>query len=345
MNAETLEALKTFIELFSSILAILFNSLLIYLIATKSPSKMGTYRHLMTYFCCCSIVFAVLQIAVEPMIYSRGSAFFIIMNLRTRRLPMWLAVVLLYALCACCGVTIYGIAVHFVYRYFALERQGRLRYFKGAYLVLWLFLPLVGALNWAFICNYFFSMNPSASEYLNPITRDVFHLSIDQVAYSAAVFWIQNTRGETEFNWKSGFGLIDLLVTMWIPFVVLIIAGAKSWTKIRGLLKQGESQYSRNLQMQLYKALVAQTLIPVLLIFIPFAMLFLCPLFLVDCEFLSAPITFIYAIYPALDPLPTLFFVDNYRNAIGKLCCKSRRVHDSGSGVEEGRDSRNSRTF
>ncbi|KAF1756723.1 hypothetical protein GCK72_013177 [Caenorhabditis remanei] len=105
--------------------------------------------------------------------------------------------------------------------------------------------------------------------------------------------------------------------------------GAKSRIKIKELLKQGESKYSRELQIQLYKALIVQTLIPVLFIFIPFGILFTCPLFMINCEFLSAPLTIIYAIYPALDPLPILFYIDIYRNAAQEIFCskcKSNRV-------------------
>uniref|UniRef100_A0A1I7TC89 Seven TM Receptor n=1 Tax=Caenorhabditis tropicalis TaxID=1561998 RepID=A0A1I7TC89_9PELO len=71
-----------------------------------------------------------------------------------------------------------------------------------------------------------------------------------------------------------------------------------------------------SLVFTLLDVIVKPTLIPVLFMFIPFGILFTCPLLLINCEFLSAPITIIYAVYPALDPLPCLFFVDNYRNWI-----------------------------
>uniref|UniRef100_A0A1I7TC93 Seven TM Receptor n=1 Tax=Caenorhabditis tropicalis TaxID=1561998 RepID=A0A1I7TC93_9PELO len=65
--------------------------------------------------------------------------------------------------------------------------------------------------------------------------------------------------------------------------------------------------------MQLYKALVAQTVIPVLLLFMPFGLLFTLPIFEIDCQLLASLITLIFAIYPAVDPLPILYFIDYYR--------------------------------
>lgn len=54
------------LQLSSLLCAILFNSLLIYLILTKSPKKMGTYKALMIYFSAFSMVFAIIDIIVRP---------------------------------------------------------------------------------------------------------------------------------------------------------------------------------------------------------------------------------------------------------------------------------------
>uniref|UniRef100_A0A8R1IBQ2 Uncharacterized protein n=1 Tax=Caenorhabditis japonica TaxID=281687 RepID=A0A8R1IBQ2_CAEJA len=184
-------------------------------------------------------------------------------------------------------------------------------------------------------------MNPVSDRYLKPIFEDILHIPIEHAVYSGAIFWPTDQNGVVYFNWYSGAGFINLLVTMGFAFTVVIVAGAKSWIKIRHLRKQGESKFTKNLQMQLYKALVAQTLIPVFLLFIPFSALFTGPLFFIDCEFLSAPLTFIYALYPALDPIPILFFVDNYRITISKFCCcccfgcKKNQVIDSGESEYE----------
>ncbi|PIC32389.1 hypothetical protein B9Z55_012738 [Caenorhabditis nigoni] len=83
---------------------------------------MGNYRHLMCYFCGISIIYACLDFVVRPTIYSRGSAFFMMSDLRKGVFSQEVTRILICILCGCCGSTIYGIVVHFVYRFFALER-------------------------------------------------------------------------------------------------------------------------------------------------------------------------------------------------------------------------------
>ncbi|EGT59938.1 hypothetical protein CAEBREN_31988, partial [Caenorhabditis brenneri] len=232
-------------------------------------------------------------------------------------------------LCGCCASTVYGIAVHFVYRFFALERHGRLSYFKGKWQILWYSIPILAGLNWNCLCFFVFDMNPQSTNYLRPIVQDVFNLNIEDTSYAASLFWPENTVSWDSFNWEDGIGLINCIVLMQISFFVILWMGAKSPLKIKDLVNQGVSQYSKDLQVQLYKALVVQTLIPTIFIFIPFGIFFICPFFLIDCEFLSGPITIFYAIYPALDPLPILFFIDIYRDAVREMFCskwKSNKI-------------------
>ena len=66
MRSTVFDTVKVCIQLISSILAILLNSFLIYLILTKSPKKMGNYRSLMCMFGGISILFAALDLIVRP---------------------------------------------------------------------------------------------------------------------------------------------------------------------------------------------------------------------------------------------------------------------------------------
>lgn len=72
----------------------------------------------------------------------------------------------------------------------------------------------------------------------------------------------------------------------------------------------------KNLQHQLYFALVTQTLIPVILLQLPTFALFLTVFFPVHIGECSGLVSIAIAIYPAIDPLPTMFIVTSYRNAV-----------------------------
>ncbi|CAI2355344.1 unnamed protein product [Caenorhabditis sp. 36 PRJEB53466] len=235
------------------------------------------------------------------------------MDLRNRELPLSVAALMICAMAGCFGVIIYGIAIHFIYRYFALERNGRVKYFDKQFLPIWFVVPWLGGICWTLVSWFLFPMSAVTSDYIGSVIKEEFNMDINQVAYAAAIFYPPNEYGQTFFNWKCGIGLILYLLIMAIPFGVVMFVGAKSIGKIKEF---PVSKYGKDLQMQLYKALVAQTVIPVLFLFLPFALIFICPILEIDCKLLATSLTFVYALYPVVDPLPIFFFVQNYRNAV-----------------------------
>ncbi|EGT34257.1 CBN-STR-171 protein [Caenorhabditis brenneri] len=341
MDPVTFEFLKSTTQISSVILSVLINTTLIILIITKSAKKMGNYRHLMVFFCCCSIMFSSMDIFVRPVIHTHKSAFFMIMDLRNRDLGMDFAGIMICAMAGCFGVIIYGIAIHFIYRYFALERNGRVKYFDKKYLPFWFLIPLLGGVSWTLVSWFLFPMNSVTSAYIGPAIKEAFNMDINQSAYAAAIFYPPDEKNQKIFNVKCGIGLVLYLLIMAIPFYVVIYVGAKSVGKIKQF---PSSNYGKSLQMQLYKALIAQTVIPVVFLFVPFGVLFLCPIFEIDCKLLATILTFVYAIYPVVDPLPILFFVQNYRSALSEIficfrCRKKSRVHIAPEEVSRDADS------
>ncbi|EGT50005.1 hypothetical protein CAEBREN_10641 [Caenorhabditis brenneri] len=174
---------------------------------------MGTYRHLMIYFCCSSMFFSFMDIIVQPYIHTYKSAFFMIAECKNSGVDRKVAEVLIGILCACFSVTIYGIAIHFVYRYFALERET---------------------------------------------VKEFFDLEIEDSAYCGAAFYLPDQTGKSVIHKNSFYGFFVYIGIMSIPFMICMVAGWKSWKKVRDLKDYGESDYSKSLQLQLYKALVAQ---------------------------------------------------------------------------------------
>lgn len=146
--------LKFAIQLFSFICSLFFNIILIYLILTKSPKKMGTYKYLLVYFCCFSMLYSILDIIVGPVnnntydykkrkffqvIHSHGSSFFMMMKLGILKnhpevgfllvckffslnTYSYKNIIITALLCGCFAVSITTISIQFVFRYFAMER-------------------------------------------------------------------------------------------------------------------------------------------------------------------------------------------------------------------------------
>ncbi|PIC25253.1 hypothetical protein B9Z55_018258 [Caenorhabditis nigoni] len=85
------------------------------------------------------------------------------------------------------------------------------------------------------------------------------------------------------------------------------------------------SYYARSIQNQLFQALVMQTLIPVILVYLPVGITHSFPMLNMETGLYASFSIATISIYPALDPLPTMFIVENYRKTI--MC---KKVNDVG---------------
>uniref|UniRef100_A0A8R1DUX9 Uncharacterized protein n=1 Tax=Caenorhabditis japonica TaxID=281687 RepID=A0A8R1DUX9_CAEJA len=71
-----------------------------------------------------------------------------------------------------------------------------------------------------------------------------------------------------------------------------------------------------DIQMDSIVYIAAFASIPILLLHIPVSGLFIFPLLDRELGFFAGFVTITIALYPAIDPLPTIFVVENYRNAV-----------------------------
>lgn len=65
-----------------------------------------------------------------------------------------------------------------------------------------------------------------------------------------------------------------------------------------------------------------QAIIPTILMYLPVVNYLLLPAFGVNLLPFSKLVTFLYAAYPAVDPIPLFFIIDNYRMALAGKCKK-----------------------
>ncbi|PIC32541.1 hypothetical protein B9Z55_012833 [Caenorhabditis nigoni] len=328
MKDETVfDAMKSSVQTIAFIFSCFSNLILIFLICTRSPKRLGSYKYLMIYFCVFAIFFSILDILLQPYILSAGPGFIVITEIKDTFLGPFGETCLLSSLCGCFGCILATIAIHFIFRYFALERKGKLRYFQGQYLVGWLMIPgLVGAV-WTAVTVYFCAPNEITMDYSRQLMKDHYQIDLNNVTYIGSIYFLKDKgNGRTIPNKFALLGMGILFSIMGISLSILVYFAAKCYTRIKTLIYEGESSFTRNLQKQLYKALVAQASIPMFFIFMPVGLYLTLPLVGIQLEVSGEIVTFVYALYPALDPLPIIFIIDNYRYAIFDFlgCCQPR---------------------
>lgn len=79
------------------------------------------------------------------------------------------------------------------------------------------------------------------------------------------------------------------------------------------------------LQTQLFRALVFQTLIPLIIMYIPLFILFLFPMLNIDLGF-AHYVSISISLYPALDALPSILLIRDYRDSLIKMFKKQENV-------------------
>ncbi|CAO4372887.1 unnamed protein product [Caenorhabditis nigoni] len=266
------------------------------------------------------MIYAILDWIVQPYIHSHGASFSMIMDLRESALSREIAFFFVASLAGCFGITIYAIAINFIFRYLALQREGRLRFFAGKRLIFWFTIPICAGLTWVFLCWFSMYPDPDFTDYLRESIKSNYELDANYITYTGSYFYRTDKNGIVSWSIQNSLGALGLNVLMIIPFITILIFGYKSYMKIQRLMSHGESNYTKRLQMQLYKALVAQTIIPMVFLFFPIGILFSAPLFHLNIEKWSIIVTLFYALYPAVDPIPIILFIDDFRNSFFSIC-------------------------
>ncbi|CAO4378429.1 unnamed protein product [Caenorhabditis nigoni] len=143
---------------------------------------------------------------------------------------------------------------------------------------------------------------------------------IEDISYIIIWFHITNDEGILEPRWITFIGMANLWFMVTSSFVCVIFFGIKCYRKITKALKNSKmsSYYARSIQKQLFQALVLQTLVPVVLMYGPVGILYMFPMLNIEVGFISTFVTATVEVYPAVDPLPTMFIVENFRKTI--LC-------------------------
>ncbi|CAP26713.1 Protein CBG06399 [Caenorhabditis briggsae] len=258
-------------------------------------------------------------------------------------------------------------AVHFIYRYGAADLAFQKKYLAGKKLIFLFLAPLVYGIWWTAVVLTMFQPSPESDEFMRinifePTKLDmielheyykkeikftIFRTSLFRIPFlrrydtqlehiSYVIVWFYTPSGEV--IWSTFLAVVCNWFMMFTSFFCVIYFGIKCYLKIKKALKTSKmsSYYTKSIQNQLFQALVIQTLIPFLLMYAPVGMLFSFPMLNTNVGFISGFVAATIAIYPAVDPLPTMFNVKNYRKTILCGCFRKKSKKDNKNAVELG---------
>ncbi|ULT90488.1 hypothetical protein L3Y34_008668 [Caenorhabditis briggsae] len=132
----------------------------------------------------------------------------------------------------------------------------------------------------------------------------------ENVSYIAYVYY-QYEDGVRHVYIKNLLGCFVHYFVMSMTFVVVFYCGFSTWWTIRE--HRGASDRTRQLQNELFNALVLQTLIPSIFMYIPTGVMFIAPFFDVNLNANANFIVFCSFLYPGLDPLILILIIREFR--------------------------------
>ncbi|EFO88105.1 CRE-STR-77 protein [Caenorhabditis remanei] len=296
------------------------NILLLYLVYTKSPKHVGTYKHLMTFFAINGILHSIFDFITKPIfIMLEGNEYhgnILVYFVLNKRFPSkWWAVLATEIYGFFLAVIFVIFAVHFIFRYWTITKNPKIRFFNFPYFIFWILLSYYFGVEYSAILHIEFSERPDKTEFIRQKMQDDFGHSMNEVTYMAARFVkYSEEEGVLRVDWRQIAFYFAAVKTMILSFIILIYCGIAITKSIRRDLKALASKERLKLELNLFMALIVQTVIPLLMIYCPFLLMWNFPIFL-GIE--TARLTGIgVALYPGIDPLAVIFIVANYRRAL-----------------------------
>ncbi|EGT39277.1 CBN-STR-121 protein [Caenorhabditis brenneri] len=147
---------------------------------------------------------------------------------------------------------------------------------------------------------------------------ELYNEDLGKVGYIALLYYFKDKSGNLVVSYIDFVAYTFTLGIMASCISTMIICGWKTFQKM-GSIKKSMSKKTKELNKQLFKTLVFQTLVPMFTMFAPVGTLLTLPIFsiVINPVFSNAP-SFYAGLYPALDAIIAIFMIRDFRDTV--LC-------------------------
>ncbi|EGT31065.1 hypothetical protein CAEBREN_15252 [Caenorhabditis brenneri] len=282
--------------------------LLIQLILYRSPKGIGMYKYLMVYISGFELLYAFLGLLVQPDFYSYSSVFLAIARTNRLGLPLWMIQIVNLMFCSMFGMSMAMFTLHFIYRYCVIIGSSFVKMDSNFKICIWFLSPIVYGFVWGVILLSALGPNDSTNKLLKLSYFPKHKVTIEQVTYIGPNHYTLGVNGTESLNYTVLGGMSVIITMVSISILIIAIFAYKCYKGVGVLLLESNlSDGYKTLQSQLLNMLVVQVTIPVILMHNPASILFTGPIIHKGNEFAGGLFCIAVAVYPVLDPLPTMF--------------------------------------
>ncbi|CAD6186431.1 unnamed protein product [Caenorhabditis auriculariae] len=225
------------------------------------------------------------------------------------------------------AITLFILALHFIYRYLSVSRPRMLRFFTRRYSFIWVLLIVAIGANCFILQFYTLGPVPEVTEAVRAYIYQQYKEKIDELPYNHVRYFIVGEGGKLEFNIRQLNAIFGLVFCLPATMIASLLCGLKTWSCINNQLSVTAATSTIRLQRQLLYALLAQYIIPCFFNYIPLLVTFLSPAFFITLDPYTNAICSLIPYYPALDGIAVILIIKDYRT---QLKCKSARPSGTG---------------
>uniref|UniRef100_A0A1I7U9F5 Seven TM Receptor n=1 Tax=Caenorhabditis tropicalis TaxID=1561998 RepID=A0A1I7U9F5_9PELO len=330
MAMSTVEWLKleTVVQRVCGVISIITNSFLMFLILTKSPSKLGKYKWLMLYTSIFELAYAFLNFFVGPSMHNFGSVCMVFQDMKEFWFSHETAQVLIVVYCSFLVLRwLFSLFISCIDTALSICIDFKQKYITGFKQIFLYIGPILCGSFWGLACAIFMSESKFKSDFLRDRIKQKFLLDIDDCAYIALYFWPTDRNGGVYPDLFSFIGVILMYIILGASFISVIYFGVNCYRYISKRIESVEhqSETSKTLHTQLFYSLLVQSVIPFILMYLPATIVFTFPMLNIDLDLNYPFIGITIAIFPVVDPLPTILIIKSYREGCAELfCCKKK---------------------
>ncbi|CAL2035641.1 unnamed protein product [Caenorhabditis brenneri] len=314
-----------FCQICAFFFAQLANGYLINQIMTKTE-KMGGYKWLMLVFAMSSSIYGCIDILTQPLMHVKGSIYVVFVTSFLKDFPVF-GQIFVCVFCSAFALVISLLSAQFAFRYFVLCQQTILKHLEG-HKIIYIFIPcIICTFVWFQLAYWFACCTPEKQELLREDLETQYGEDSSTIPFSAIMFWRKNqSTGEIEWMGSDLVAAGGCAVIVWGCFSVMSFCGWKTFTVLRDNHSSLLSPKTIGSNKKVFKTLVAQSVLPLILVFAPSGIVLALPLFGLYEGPLVNIVGISVAFYPTLEPVITLLFVKEFKKF--RCCRKKDRVFE-----------------
>uniref|UniRef100_A0A1I7UE06 G_PROTEIN_RECEP_F1_2 domain-containing protein n=1 Tax=Caenorhabditis tropicalis TaxID=1561998 RepID=A0A1I7UE06_9PELO len=228
-----------------------------------------------------------------------------------------------------CIASIYALmlsllSLQFYYRFIAVTSPTTLSSrFSLRTLPIYTVLIFLNAASWGLVSYYLNGPTLEKDLDLAPVLKSLYCLAPNSYAYIGIKYFTLTSSNQRVFL-ASGFLLILTPIALLMSlFSMLLYFGLGTYSSLK---RKAMSQKNKDMQNQLLRTLVIQTVIPFCFMILPVGCMYLIPIIGWDIGASANLIAALVAIYPCFEPLVAMYCIKCFRmRIIGIITCRRHK--------------------